>query len=213
MLQVMSAQERQIADFSSREAEVEALSRQCKEKVEEAMVARDQSISKEQMQLRISERALEEKRKDAQTRQAEIDEAVLATRQRAEAKIRGLEEQLADAAARTAQGNVEIDAVLQEKASLTAQLDRARQNCVDEKRAYDAALKGLEDRLKQAEISRNEDAVRRRDLQEQNKSLRSTVDALRSQVDSSRLQLGDKDASRDKEVIYFSVNYSDICIL
>lgn len=41
-------------------------------------------------------------------------------------------------------------------------------------------------------LGHNEDAVRRREVQEQNKSLRSTVDALRTQVENNRVQLSDR---------------------
>jgi chromosome segregation ATPase len=42
MLQVMGGLERQLTEYSAREAEVERLTRECKEKIEEAMIARDQ---------------------------------------------------------------------------------------------------------------------------------------------------------------------------
>ena len=41
----MSAQERQISDYAAREAEVEGLSKECKERIEEAMIARDQVLN------------------------------------------------------------------------------------------------------------------------------------------------------------------------
>lgn len=42
MLQVMSSLERQVADYAAKEEEVAALSRECKEKVDDALTARDQ---------------------------------------------------------------------------------------------------------------------------------------------------------------------------
>lgn len=46
----------------------------------------------------------------------------------------------------------------------------------------------------------NEEAIRRREVQEQNKTLRSSIDSLRSQVEASRVQLTDRDFSRDREI-------------
>jgi chromosome segregation ATPase len=42
MLQVMGGLERQLSDYAGREAEVERLTKECKDKIEEAMIARDQ---------------------------------------------------------------------------------------------------------------------------------------------------------------------------
>lgn len=200
MLQVMGAQERQIGDYAAREAEVEALSRECKERIEEAMIARDQAISRESQLQRANERLLEEKRQEAQAKQAEVDEAVAQARQRAEQKIRGLEEQLAESAARSAQSKFDEERVQKDFLSAREALEKLRSQAEEERRAFEAALKTLEERLKLAEIGRNEDAVRRREVQEQNKSLRTTVDALRSQVETNRVQLTDKDFSRDREI-------------
>lgn len=200
MLQVMSAQERQITDYAAREAEVEALSRECKERIEEAMIARDQAISRENQIQRLNERLLEEKRADAQAKQVEVDEAVQQTRQRAEQKIRGLEEQLSEAAARSAQSKSDEVRAQKEYLSAKEALERLRAQTEDERRAFEAALKSVEERLKHAEVGRNEDSVRRREVQEQNKALRSAIDGLRSQVETNRIQLTDRDFARDREI-------------
>jgi uncharacterized protein YeeX (DUF496 family) len=44
MLQVMSGLERQVADYAAREAEVQKLTRECKEKVEDAISLKEQVI-------------------------------------------------------------------------------------------------------------------------------------------------------------------------
>lgn len=200
MLQVMSAQERQIGDYAAREAQVEALSRECKERIEEAMIARDQAISRENQLQRLNDRLLDEKRQDVQSKQSEVDDAVIQTRQRAEQKIKALEEQLADMATRCAQSKYEEEQVRKDFLSAKEALERLRALAEEERRSFDASQHALEERLKHTEVSRNEDAVRRREIQEQNKSLRSTIDGLRTQVENNRVQLTDRDFARDKEI-------------
>ena len=78
--------------------------------------------------------------------------------------------------------SAEEESVQREYSSSREALDRLRAQQEQERAAFEATLKALEERLQQAEVARNEDATRRRDVQEQNKSLRTTVDSLRSQV-------------------------------
>jgi chromosome segregation ATPase len=62
MLQVMSGLERQVADYHSREEEVERLAKESRERAEDALSARDQALAREQLMQKEVDRLLEERR-------------------------------------------------------------------------------------------------------------------------------------------------------
>lgn len=97
MLQVMGGLERQLAEYSNREMEVEKLARESKEKIEEALVTRDQSIARQQQYKQEMERLLEEKKNAEAVRLREVEAAAEAARSVCGAQIRAIEGELADA--------------------------------------------------------------------------------------------------------------------
>lgn len=67
--QVMSGLERQLSEYSAREAEVERIAKDSKEKVEEALVVRDQAVAREEQLRREVERLHDERKKRALQKQ------------------------------------------------------------------------------------------------------------------------------------------------
>jgi myosin heavy subunit len=161
--------------------------------------------------------------------QNEIDEAVAQTRSRAEQKIRQLDEQIHAANARNAELKANEERIQREYLSTREALDRARTQHEEERKSMEATMRAMEDRMKQVESERIDDSAKRREIQEQNKSLRITVDNLRAQVvkssmslqlpqiltilylqvETNRVQLTDRDLGRDREMVQVKTTLKD----
>jgi hypothetical protein len=114
--------------------------------------------------------------------QNEIDEAVAQTRARAEQRIKQLDEQIHTAGARNAELKANEERIQREYLSTREALDRARAQHEEERKSMETAMRTMEEKMKQIESERIDDSAKRREIQEQNKSLRITVDNLRAQV-------------------------------
>jgi myosin protein heavy chain len=69
LLQVMAGLERQLTEYAAREAEVERVEKECKDRIEEATIARDQALAREHQFQRSYEKILEDRRLEAQEKQ------------------------------------------------------------------------------------------------------------------------------------------------
>ena len=69
MLQVMNGMERQLQEYASREAVVNALQSEAREKLEQAITLREECVVKEEQSTREVERLLSERKLSLQTRQ------------------------------------------------------------------------------------------------------------------------------------------------
>jgi hypothetical protein len=72
--QVMAGLERQLTEYAGREAEIEKLSKENKEKTEEALVARDQAMTREEQLRREVDRLYDEKKKLVLSKHNDIEE-------------------------------------------------------------------------------------------------------------------------------------------
>jgi chromosome segregation ATPase len=102
MVQVMSALQRQVAEYAEREEDVNKLSKESKELIEEALSAKDQALVREEQCKRDLNRLLEERTRLAVKRQADIDAAVDNARQRAAEQFQALDKDLKEMAEKNA---------------------------------------------------------------------------------------------------------------
>ncbi|CAM9903980.1 unnamed protein product [Pylaiella littoralis] len=87
MLQVMSGMERQIADLTSREESTASIAKESKQKVEDALLARDQARALEIQSRRELARVLEARKADAAGHVREMEEAALTLRNKFQAQV------------------------------------------------------------------------------------------------------------------------------
>lgn len=80
MLQVMTGMEKQLNEYSTREEQVAKLSAEAREKMEEAIMIKEQCAVKEEQSRREIERLLAERKTSALAKQDEIAAAVEAAR-------------------------------------------------------------------------------------------------------------------------------------
>jgi len=80
MLQVMSGMEKQLNDFAAREESVAQVARDSKEKVENALLARDKAVAREVQSRQELARLLESRRKDSEEQEQQHESAVSALR-------------------------------------------------------------------------------------------------------------------------------------
>ncbi|CAM9783522.1 unnamed protein product [Scytosiphon promiscuus] len=99
MLQVMSGMEKQIADFSSREESTSVLAKESKQKVEDALLLRDQARALEIQSRRELARVLEARKADASGHVREMEEAVLTLRNKFLAQVAARDREIQELAA------------------------------------------------------------------------------------------------------------------
>eukprot|EP01036_Dinobryon_divergens_P022706 gene22706-30988_t len=174
MLQVMAGLERQLAEFAAREQQVERLARESKERSQEAQTAQDQAAVKEEQLRREVDSLLEQ--------------------------VRATEKDLDDMTIKNAQLVFEAEQAGREGKAAKDMLTRLKQVHEDERKAVQQALRSLGEQLTAANLSREQEASRRSEMQEQNKDLRLTVDKLRLQLDSLRGQQQQQVDVREKEL-------------
>lgn len=77
----MSGLERQLSEYSARETEVERIAKDSKEKVEEALVLRDQALTREEQLRREIERLQDDRKKHALLKQVlQLDDSAVSGR-------------------------------------------------------------------------------------------------------------------------------------
>mgnify|MGYP001216941675 CR=1 FL=1 len=96
MLQVLTGLERQIADFTSREADFEKRMKESREALEVALAAKDQALAREEHGRREIDRLVVERKKAALDRQRDIDQATELSLGRSQVYIKTVEKNLED---------------------------------------------------------------------------------------------------------------------
>lgn len=200
MLQVMSGLERQLLGYTSREAEVEKLAKENKEKVEVALIERDRAIGREAQLSKELERMLEERKKIMTSRQSEIELAIEQTRMKCNEQLKALELDLQKIAESNATLKVESEKTIREGKTYRENYDRLLRLLEDERKGHSAAIKELSEKLTTVHITREEEAGKREEVQELNKELRNTIDKLRMQVDTLQSQVVQIQRSKDVEL-------------
>ena len=196
----MSGLERQINEYSAREAEVEAKERKAREEVEASLTERDRAVAKaEQNKLEI-ERLLAERKKYQEERLVQIEAAVDAARARAAEQIRTCESEMTVLAESMSKLQMDTEKAIREGKAARELLDSKERLHEDDRRNFEESLKDARDRLTVAIIARDEEASKKVDIQEANKELRGVIDKLRLDIDSMQIQVNSTERTRLAEV-------------
>lgn len=200
MLQVMAGLERQLTEYSDREAEVERATRANREAIEEALTSRDRAIAREDQARREITGLLEERKQLAERRQMDIDAAMEQARVKAQEQVRHCEAEMRTMVETMVKVQTEADQQVRDGKSATDSLRRLEHVHNDERRALESALKETRSALAAAVLAKDEEASKKVDILEMNKELRQVVDKLRLDVDSIQGQLNASERSRLSEV-------------
>ena len=200
MLQVMSGLERQINEYSGREAEVEARERKAREDVETSMTERDQAVARANQNKLEIERLLEQRKKYQEERLTQIEAAVDAARARSAEQIRTCESEMTSLAEALSKLQMDTEKAIREGKGARELLDSKERLHEDDRRNFEESLKDARDRLAVAIIARDEEASKKVDIQEANKELRGVIDKLRLDVDAMQIQVNSTERARLADV-------------
>ena len=195
----MAGLERQLSEYASREAEVERLSKENKEQTEEALVARDQAMTREEQFRREVDRLYEEKKKLTLARHSDIEAAVQTAKEVALGQLKSLEADLQEMGARMARLTAEEERAARECKSAHNLLEKSRQSHEGDSRSTELAMSRLEDKVREVVKEREEALLKSKEVNDLNTELRLLVDKLRSQEESLRLSMDEKESARRKE--------------
>lgn len=200
MLQVMSGLERQISEYSSREAEIEKAARDGKEAIEQALVERDQALAREDQNRRQVEKLMEERKKINIQHQGELDSVIELSKKRAAEQVKSVELEMQKMMEATATVRATAERDIRENKTATEFLERVKNQFEDEKRVLEITVKELRDIVSGTIVGKDEEVSRRLDVQEMNKDLRGTIDKLRLDIDNFQNQLNLTERTRLAEV-------------
>lgn len=210
MLQVMSGLERQINEYSGREAEVEARERKAREEVEASLTERDRAVARaDQNKLEI-ERLLAERKKFQEERLVQIEAAVDAARARSTEQIRTCESEMTSLAEAMSKLQMDTEKAIREGKAARELLNSKERLHEDDRRNFKESLKDSRDRLAVAIIARDEEASKKVDIQEANKELRGVIDKLRLDIDSMQIQVNATERARLAEVSSLKTSNRDL---
>eukprot|EP01042_Synura_sphagnicola_P005074 gene5074-6461_t len=201
MLQVMTGLERQLADFSSREEQVERIAKESKEKMEEAYLQRDQAVSREEQCKREIERLLEERKKQALNLQRDVDAAVAKVKSAAQAELASVERDLEEASGRAAAMKDEFERTITDNRECKDLIARLQRLLEEERASCSATIKEMEERMNALARGKEDELGRLRVCLETNRELRGKVDAIRNQTDSQRSLSEEREKLKEKEVV------------
>ena len=200
MLQVMSGLERQVEEYTAREADVESKARESRQQVEEALTERDKALARENQNKLEIQKLLEERRKTAEQRQGEMETITDQAREKAMEQVRTCEHELQNMADSLSKLRSESEQSIREGRAAKEILDRSNRLHDDEKRNLENVIKDLRESLSAAIIGKDEEAAKKVDIQENNKELRNLVDKLRLDVDALQVQLNAAERAKLTEV-------------
>ena len=200
MLQVMSGLERQLLGYTSREAEVEKLAKDNKEKVEIALMERDRAIGKEEQLSKELQRLTEDRKKLLVERQHEIELAIEQTRIKCCEQLKSLEADIQKMAESNASLKVESERTIREGKTYRENYDRLLRLLEDERKGHASTIKEISEKLTSSLTSKEDEVGKREEIQELNKELRNTIDKLRIQTDSLQSQIVQIQRSSSLEV-------------
>lgn len=210
MLQVMSGLERQLNEYSTREADVEKLAKEAKSKMEEAMTIKELALVNESQYKNEVERLIAERKAAGQKRQAEIDLKISHSRQKMNEQLRGYESEIKDLSKRLAELRNETDKYIREGKSAKEAYDRMMRLHEEERKTIELAMKDYEDKLNSLVVSKEEEVGRRVELQDVNKELRITIDKLRQQIEVAQGQLLQVQRNKDSEIAGLKATLKDL---
>ena len=195
----MAGLERQLSEYASREAEIEKQSKENKEKTEEALVARDQAMTREEQLRREIDRLYDEKKKLTLSKHADVEAAVQTAKEVAACQIKSLEADLQEMASRNARLKSEEERAFREARSAQNLLEKSRQSHEGDTRSTEMAMARLEEKIREVVKEREGALHKSKEVNDLNTELRLIIDKLRSQEESLRLSMDEKDIVRRKE--------------
>ncbi|CAM9333373.1 unnamed protein product, partial [Ectocarpus sp. 4 AP-2014] len=166
MLQVMSGMERQIADFSSREESTTTLAKESKQKVEDALLARDQARALEIQSRRELARVLEARKADASGHVREMEEAVLTLKNKFMAQVAARDREIQDLAAQAARLRGEAERAARDRAGMEEVYSSLKQGVETETETLKANFDELQERVLEADAKRDEHEAAARELRQ-----------------------------------------------
>ncbi|CAN0126190.1 unnamed protein product [Ectocarpus sp. 6 AP-2014] len=166
MLQVMSGMERQIADFSSREESTTSLAKESKQKVEDALLARDQARALEIQSRRELARVLEARKADASGHVREMEEAVLTLKNKFMAQVAARDREIQDLAAQAARLRGEAERAARDRAGMEEVYSSLKQGVETETETLKAKFDELQERVLEADAKRDEHEAAARELRQ-----------------------------------------------
>jgi len=209
MLQVMGGLERQLAEYTSREEEVNKVVRSAKEKAEGALIERDQAVAREsQAQAEIS-RLMAERKVAHDTRQALVDQELERARGRMLIQLHSTEAHLDEIVRSHASSKANEEKALREMRSAQEKLEKVERIRIEQKNSYGRAINELEEKLKSISTTHEEELRRRVEVQDLNKDLRAMIDKLRSETETYRVKASQRSVTLETELSSLRANLRD----
>ena len=200
MLQVMGGLERQLAEYVSREEEVNNVVRDAKEKADTAIIERDKAMAREaQAQAEIS-RLTAERKMNFETRQALVDQELERARDRMLIQLRSTEADLDEVVRNLANAKVNEEKALREMRSFMDKVEKLERLRNEQKSNFARISRELEDKLSSASLSLEEETRRRVEVQDLNKDLRVMVDKLRSEAETHRIKMAQRASALETDL-------------
>lgn len=158
MLKVMQSQEKQLQDYAAREATWETMERTAAEKVEEALLERDQAEARETQSRREIARLLERRRVDAAEALRQQSAATAAVRERLLSQMKSRDDEVAALSMRCAELQAVADQAARDRRTAEREVDRIVEAAAEEQGKLHELVEGLSARLREAESARDENA-------------------------------------------------------
>lgn len=186
MLQVMGGLERQLNDYASREAVVDALAKESRERLEEAMIVKEQCNARDEQNKREIDRLVNERKLTALRRKDELERSLEQSKRVLGEHSSGFEKEMEDLAEKNAKLIFEAEKAGRENRSAKELYERLQHLHEEEHKAVQSTLRDLSEKLEAAVVQREQEAAKRLDAHEQCKELRVATDKLRSQLEEAR---------------------------
>eukprot|EP00752_Nemacystus_decipiens_P012773 g11312.t1 len=164
MLQVMSGMEKQIADLSSREESNNGIAKESKQKVEDALLARDQARALEIQSRRELARVLEARKADASGHVREMEEASLTLRNKFLAQVAARDREIQDLVAQAARFRGEAERAGRDRAGMEEVYLSLKQGVETETETLKAKFDELQARVLEADAKRDQHEAAAREL-------------------------------------------------
>lgn len=187
MLQVMGGLEKQVLQYAAREADLEKLMKEYRDKMEESLTSRDQALCKEEFYRKEVARLQEERKSLAQKYQVHLEEAIESIEAKANNRTGTFQTDAKNLASIVADLRISSDKAIRESASSKNHYERLLKQNEDDRLAYEERIRGLHDKNIELIAKSNEEIRRRMEFQEINKDLRSQIDKLRNQIESLKM--------------------------
>jgi chromosome segregation ATPase len=156
MLKVMHGMEQQISDYVARDKATVDIQRQCAEKVEQALLERDQSVAREAQGKREIGRLMEQKKAQESTITYQVQDAVNEAKNKLNKHIGTLEDELVEVTKQLGEAQANYERALREKRSFETEFNKVNELVGGEKERLSRLIDGLAKRIEISEKERDE---------------------------------------------------------